>query len=103
MSVGHYDCAVCEDTGIYEEYIASCNNCWKKICSSCTLIKSKDFPYIGYDIADEDNYLKNEYCPYCQGKKISNEQRVSELLEMLNISKKDLDEIILNKIKKMYK
>ena len=100
MSVDHYDCAVCKETGIYSEHIAFCNNCWEQICSSCTLKKSKDFPYIGYDIADEDNYLESKYCPFCSGEKVSNEQRVSELLEMVNLSIEDLDKLIIEKRKK---
>lgn len=97
MSVEHYDCAVCGKTGIYAEYIASCNNCWEKICNSCTLIKSKDFPFIGYDISDEDHYLESKYCPFCSGEKISDEQRIDELLKMINISKDELDKIIIKK------
>lgn len=99
MSVEHYDCDVCNETGIYEEYIINCNTCWKKICSSCTLKESVDFPFIGSDLRDDEDYLKSEFCPFCNGDKISNEQRISTLLSILKISREELDKRILDERK----
>ena len=35
MSVDHYDCAFCSNTGVYEEYINCCEGCGERLCTDC--------------------------------------------------------------------
>lgn len=67
MSVEHYDCDNCCNTGVYEEYIESCEECGNMICSWC--IWDKEGWYIKDEYINEDWNLKSEFCPICIGNK----------------------------------
>ncbi len=78
MGVDHYDCYVCGDTGIYEEYIAHCDSCGAHICSECLDCKEDNTSYINYkskklyqkdDDDDEcacEGTIKEGFCKSCE-------------------------------------
>lgn len=109
MSVDHYDCDVCDANGIYEGYIATCEKCGNAICNKCISDKIID-DYI-YSAYNEDGELKEEYCPFCSGDKVSDKQRIDWLIAYINktvtnilkldsITLEDIDEKILEERKK---
>lgn len=111
MSVDHYDCACCNENGVYEEYIACCEECGQMICSHCIVneLEIDDRPYI-YNYHNEDGSLKKEHCPFCSGDKVSDNQRLNFLLSYLNcileifnipnkVTIEDIDKYIIDKSK----
>jgi hypothetical protein len=100
MSVKNYDCEACGENGVYDEYILACNNCWNRICYRCSTVKSKDAPFMGEDISDEDGCLESRYCPFCSGEKVTDGQRVSYLLELSGKTVEEVDSEIIKQREK---
>ena len=113
MSVDFYACSSCGEAR-YEEMVQECPNCGKSICDDCLnegidtpqRIESKE------DITDEqyealcDKYgermidenvikwseLNPEYCPFCSGKEVHNDDLLDYALGKLDMTKFELTE-----------
>lgn len=86
MSVDTYDCACCKENGVYEEYIACCEECGQMICSDCIIneLEKDNRPYLSGYKDYNDGSIYKQHCPFCSGDKISEKQRFEFLLNLLN-------------------
>jgi hypothetical protein len=119
MSVDYYSCDCCGDSR-YEEYVYGCPVCGRDICNHCTN-ENVETP-MGIDQKDdltEEQYLylcnkygkemidkyvigygemNPEYCPFCGGNKVHDEDLLNFALDKLGITKEQLkDEYLKSK------
>ena len=88
MSVDYYSCQVCGDAR-YEEAIISCENCGASICNHCVVYDPElgddcDYYFPDY-VRNEDGELKKEYCPYCSGKVVDDNDLLNFIAKKYNI------------------
>lgn len=103
MGVECYDCAICGENGIHEDYVVHCE-CGASFCDECHEEHIKEFVFQRV-VDDEDDELKNvEFnvskldevgeldeivkCPVCIKKK-NNKLLFNTLLEMYNKHRKN--------------
>lgn len=118
MSVNFYACDCCGESR-YEEYVGECSKCGHRLCTACLInndidsryahnygvkfdgsqeqkdlygVESKEESQYGYEIGDilDDVGIDSRYCPFCNGKKVHDDDLLDYLLSKLNITKEDL-------------
>lgn len=84
MSMNYYSCDCCGELR-YEEYISWCAKCGKTLCVNCV---DKKHDYESFEpFIDDNGYIKEEYCPFCSGKKVHNNDLLEFVLKKLNLTK----------------
>ena len=114
MSVDYISCDSC-GSARYEEFVHECSNCGRSICENCfskdvdtpERISSKDdITQEQYDSLCErygqetiDKYviswgeLNPDYCPFCFGQEVHNDDLLEFLLDKLGLSKESAIEM----------
>ena len=111
MSVDYYGCDYCGES-VYEYFVHECSKCGWNICENC-FNKDKETPPFIYnkeDVTEEqykylcDKYGKNiidnnvidweglnpEYCPFCSGNKVHDNDLLHFALSLLSTTKEQL-------------
>ena len=113
MSVDFYACKCCEESR-YEEYIHECPHCGRNICEDCFNkdvetperignkedLTEEQYSYLckkyGKTLIDTQvikwGELNPEYCPFCNGDEIHNDDLLYFALSKLNMSQEQLKE-----------
>lgn len=110
MSVDFYSCDYCEDS-IYKEYVGHCADCGHSICTNCLVnddVNSRyEYDYrvkcdgteeqaeeYGFELSDykigkviEDSGIDPKYCPFCNGKKVHNDDLLEFILKKYKLNK----------------
>lgn len=113
MGVDFYGCDCCGESR-YEEYVDYCSKCGHSLCTRCLVNKESDSIYAydhgvrfdgteimakeyGFDIEDyevgdviDDIGIDENYCPFCSGNRIHNDELLDFALSLLCKTKDDL-------------
>lgn len=86
MGVDFWSCTCCGEA-IYWEQAASCSKCGRNICSDC-VVGSLEQVY--KDCVNDDGELYLQYCPFCTGESIANDDLLNLALKKLNMTMSEL-------------
>lgn len=86
MSVDFYSCACCGEA-VYEERVFSYSKCGRSICSDCA-VGSLEQMY--KDCVNDDGEMYPQYCPFCTGESIANDDLLNLALKKLNMTMSEL-------------
>jgi hypothetical protein len=118
MSVDFYECDCCEESR-YEEYVGHCDKCGHSLCTNCLVNDDINSNYtydyqVKYDGSKEqkekygieddeeekgwvtigkpidDTGIDPKYCPFCNGKKVNDDDLLKYLLNKYGIDKEQL-------------
>ena len=111
MSVDYYSCECCGDAR-YEEAIQECPSCGRSICDECLnddvetparIEEREDITYEQYkdlcekygkelidDSVIDGGELNPEYCPFCSGKEVCDDDLLDFAIRELNTTKTEL-------------
>lgn len=87
MSVDFYSCACCGEA-VYEERVFSYSKCGRSICSDCA-VGSLEQMY--KDCVNDDGEMYPQYCPFCTGESIANDDLLNLALKKLNMTIRELE------------
>jgi hypothetical protein len=81
----HYVCESCGEDH-QEASVAKCEWCGRIICGDCIHIIT-NYPISHFK--SEDGHIKKEYCPFCRGDIVEDDELVEFLLNKLGLNRGD--------------
>lgn len=87
MGVDFWSCTCCGEA-VYWEQATSCSKCGRSICSDCAV---GSLEQMFKDCVNDDGELYPQYCPFCNGEIIANDDLLNLALKKLNMTIRELE------------